>query len=108
MEEIARRHGDFAVAAVTAVIWRQGPGRIKARIAAAGVGPAPSRLLEVEKLLEEGDGTQSAIEAAAQRAAEVVDPSSDASASAGFRKHLTGVLTARAVRKAMARAPQPS
>ena len=48
-----------------------------------------------------GDGV---IEAAARRAAESVHPDSDLHASADYRRHLTGVLAARALRRARERA----
>ena len=45
-----------------------------------------------------------AVEAAVRRAAELVDPDSDLHASADYRRHLTGVLTARAIKRALAKA----
>ena len=47
---------------------------------------------------------EAAIEAAAARAAELVTPDGDVHASAEYRRHLTGVLTARALRRAVERA----
>ena len=103
-EEFARRHGDFAIVGVAAVIERQGERCVRARLAAAGAGPVPRRLREAEAVLE-GDGLgRAAIERAAARAGEAVDPDGDIHASADYRRNLTRVLTARAVTRAATRA----
>ena len=101
LEEFARRHGDFAIVGVAALIVREGRRCRQARLATAGTGPVPVRLRAAEEILE-GDGlSDSAIEAAARRASELVSPDSDIHASAEYRRHLTGVLTKRALRRAM-------
>ena len=53
VEEFARRHGDFAIAAVTVVIVRDGNRCRRARIATAGISSHASRLRAVEQVLEE-------------------------------------------------------
>jgi len=72
-----------------------------ARLATAGVGPVPVRLREAEAILEERGLGEAAVGAAAEKAAELVEPMSDHNASADYRRHLTGVLTRRAVLKAI-------
>jgi CO/xanthine dehydrogenase FAD-binding subunit len=102
IEEFARRHGDFAIAAIACVLERDGDRCRSARLATAGVGSVPVRLSEAEAILEkEGLGT-GAIAAAAAKAAEIVDPITDHNASADYRRHLAGVLTRRAIEKALA------
>jgi carbon-monoxide dehydrogenase medium subunit len=101
IEEFARRKGDFAIAAISVMLVRDGERCTMARLATAGIGPVTVRLREAEAILEErglGDG---AIAAAAEKAAELVEPMSDQHGSADFRRHLTGVLTRRAVHKAL-------
>ncbi len=98
-EEFARRHGDFAIVGVAAALWRGG-GRVTARLATAGAGPVPRRLSECEEILERDGLGDAAIEAAARRASELVEPDTDLHASADYRRHLAGVLTARALRRA--------
>ena len=100
IEEFARRKGDFAIAAIAVVLVRDGERCTMARLATAGIGPVPVRLREAEAILEQKGLGASAVSAAAQRAAELVEPMSDHNASADFRRHLTGVLTRRAVLKA--------
>ena len=103
-EELARRHGDFAMVGIAAVITRDAARCTMARLATAGAGPVPLRLRAAEEILERDGLGDAAIEAAARRAAELVNPDSDLHASADYRRHLTGVLTARAVRRALAKA----
>jgi len=100
IEEFARRKGDFAIAAIAVMLVRDGERCTTARIATAGIGPVAVRLRDSEAILEERGLGEQAIAAAAQRAAELVEPMADHNASADFRRHLTGVLTRRAVLKA--------
>ena len=110
-EEFSRRHGDFAIVGIAASIMLdpKDPGRCRtARVAPAGAGPVPIRLRAAEEILERDGIDDRAIDAAARRAAELVAPDSDIHASADYRRHLVGVLTARALRRAVARAGEAS
>jgi CO/xanthine dehydrogenase FAD-binding subunit len=100
VEEFARRHGDFAICAVAAVLVREGERCVKARLATSGTGPVPLRFKAAEGVLEQKGLGDAAIEEAAEAAARVVEPMSDQNGSAEFRRHLTRVLTGRAVRRA--------
>jgi len=102
-EEFARRHGDFAVVGVAAVIDTDGVQCRTARLAAAGVGPTPIRLRAAEYILEQEGITDQDIQNTADKAAELVQPDSDIHASADFRRHLTQVLTRRAIERAIER-----
>ena len=101
LEEFARRHGDFAIVGIAAMIAREGQRCTQARLATAGAGPVPLRLRAAEEILEREGLGDAAIEAAARRAAELVSPDSDIHASADYRRHLTGVLTRRALKRAL-------
>ena len=101
IEEFARRKGDFAIAAIAVMLMRDGERCTTARLATAGIGPIPARLREAEAILEERGLGEAAIAAAAEKAAELVEPMSDQNGSAEFRRHLTAVLTRRAVQRAM-------
>jgi len=103
-EELARRHGDFALVGIAAVVTRAGARCTMARLATAGAGPVPLRLRAAEEILERDGLGDAAIEAAARRATELVNPDADLHASADYRRHLTGVLTARAIKRALAKA----
>src|SRR5687768_11071331 len=103
LEEFARRHGDFAIIGIAAMVVRDGQRCKVARLATAGAGPVPVRLRAAEEILERDGLGEAAIEAAARRAAELVNPDSDLHASADYRRNLTRVLTERAVRRAITR-----
>ena len=102
-EEFARRHGDFAIVGIAAMVVFDGDRCTTARLAAAGAGPVPVRLRAAEEILEREGLGDPAIEAAAARAAELVHPDADIHASAEYRRHLTRVLTGRALRRAIGR-----
>jgi CO/xanthine dehydrogenase FAD-binding subunit len=103
-EEVARRHGDFALAAVAATVTVSGGAIEQARIALTGVGPTALRATEAEGLLIghalEPDLTNRVIEAV--RA--TIEPETDLHASSDYRRHLAGVLTGRAFAAAWHRA----
>ena len=102
-EEVARRHGDFALVGVAGVIDAEGEQCRTARLAAAGVGPTPIRLRAAEDILVQEGVTEQSIQRAAAKAAELVEPDSDIHASVDFRRHLTEVLTRRAIQRALER-----
>ena len=103
-EEVARRHGDFALAAVAATLTMSGGAIEQARIALTGVGPTALRATEAEGLLIgrtlEPDLASRVI--AAVRA--TIKPETDLHASSDYRRHLAGVLTGRALAAAWRRA----
>ncbi|MEQ9642431.1 MAG: FAD binding domain-containing protein [Alphaproteobacteria bacterium] len=97
-EEFARRHGDFAIAAVATVLDMDGDSCKAARIAMAGVGHTPLRAPSGEAALA-GQG-RDAIDGAAAAAASDADPVNDLQGSAAYRRHLVSVLTGRVLRQA--------
>lgn len=101
VEEFSRRHGDFAIAAVAAMLVVKDGGCEKARIATAGVSSFSSRLTAAEQMLEGRVVDADTIEKAAVAAAEAVEPVSDRNASEAYRRHLTKVLTARVLKRAV-------
>jgi len=100
-EEFARRHGDFAIVGIACMLVRDGQRCTKARLATSGTGPVPVRLRAAEEILERDGLGEAAIDAAARRATELVSPDADLHASADYRRHLTGVLTKRALKRAL-------
>jgi aerobic carbon-monoxide dehydrogenase medium subunit len=101
IEEFARRKGDFAIAAIAVMLLRDAERCTIVRLATAGIGPATVRLREAEEILEERGLGDAAIAAAAEKAAEIVEPMSDQHGSADYRRHLAGILTRRAVQRAI-------
>lgn len=99
-EEVARRHGDFALVGVAVIIEPDEDGAIAgARISLLSVGDGP---VLAERAMEGLVGrklSDEAIHAAALEAAEDLDPPDDIHASPEFRRHLAEVLTARALQR---------
>lgn len=101
VEEFSRRHGDFAIAAVAAMVVRDGDRCIDARIASAGVSATPLRLTVAEEVLRRRGLGADAIAQAAAQAMHGVEPLADQAASAEFRLHVARVLTGRALAHAV-------
>ncbi|WP_219506698.1 FAD binding domain-containing protein [Nonomuraea ceibae] len=88
--EVSRRHGDYALAGVCAVVTLDGDLRVaSARLACIGVGPVPL-------VVDLGADWKSAADAARERA----EPDGDVHASAAYRLHLVGVLARKAAERA--------
>jgi carbon-monoxide dehydrogenase medium subunit len=102
-EEIARRHGDFALAAVAATLTLSGSEIVQARIALTGVGPTALRAAEAESLLVGRGLDENLSRRAIEAVREAISPETDLHASADFRRHLAGVLTGRALTAAWRR-----
>lgn len=102
--EIARRHGDFALAGVSAQVTLDGETVTDVRLAACGVGPAPIRLSKAEAAIRQDGLTDAALAAADRAAAGEVDPDGDVHATAAYRRKLAGVMTRRALTQAVNRA----
>ena len=100
--EFARRHGDYALAAVAVTMGRLAGRAHGVRIAVMGVGDTAARLPAAEAVLEGNNLGQLAAAVAAVRAA--VDPNTDLHASSDYRRHLVGVLAGRALTAAWERA----
>jgi carbon-monoxide dehydrogenase medium subunit len=102
-EKLDRRVGDWAVAAAGASIKLAGGVIAGAGIALAAVG-APVTCHEAEAQLRGAEPTDRALSAAAATAAASCSPVTDQRGSAEYKRHLAGVLTLRALRRAVARA----
>lgn len=101
-QEIARRHGDFAIAGA-AVLLEVGPDRRVKRSALTlcGVDTAPLRLDAAEAALA-GQPLDRAGVKRAVTACDAIEPIGDIHATPGYRRHVAGVLLARALRDAAA------
>lgn len=103
--EIARRHGDYALAGVAAVITLDASGSCSdARIVLMSVGDRPLVAGRAADLLVGERPGEVAIEAASDTVRGEIDPAGDIHASADFKRHLAGVLTRRALAIACDRA----
>jgi carbon-monoxide dehydrogenase medium subunit len=104
--ELARRHGDFALAGVVATIELDGGGRCtEARLVLFGVGSTPIRAGAAESALKGAKPDERLCADVARKASEdLEEPLSDVHASAAYRRDLARVLTRRALLEAAARA----
>ena len=98
--KFAQKASGFAIAGVAAVADK---ARKVVAVGVTGVAAKAYRAAGVESALRGSDFSAGAIETAAQKAADGVDPLSDIHASAEFRAHLARVLTKRALGLALSR-----
>ncbi|MGH9041959.1 MAG: FAD binding domain-containing protein [Acidimicrobiia bacterium] len=106
VEEMALRHGDFALA--MAAVWlRLEDGRVAAaRVAVGAVSDRPVLVHEAAGALLGHEPSEEAARAAGAAAAGALDPAGSLHAPADYQRHLVEVLVARAVERAAARAAQ--
>jgi carbon-monoxide dehydrogenase medium subunit len=104
--ELARRHGDFALAGVGVVLAARRGVVAEARIGLVGVGPTPVRAAQAERVLIGQTPSEALWAEAAEAVRAAVTPDGDIHASAEYRKHVSGVLAQRALREAYSRAKQ--
>jgi carbon-monoxide dehydrogenase medium subunit len=104
--EVARRHGDYALAGVAAVVALDDAGRCReARIALLSVGDGPVLAKRAAKAILGEQPTPEAIrEAADAAAAKDIDPPGDIHASPAYRRQLVAVLVRRVLEQAVERA----
>jgi carbon-monoxide dehydrogenase medium subunit len=104
--EVARRHGDYALVGVGAVVTLDDKGQChQARLVFLSVGDGPVEAHQAAEMLTGQIPSPEAIRAAAETAAKAdVDPGSDIHASAEYRRHLVQVLARRALEQALERA----
>jgi CO/xanthine dehydrogenase FAD-binding subunit len=106
--EISVRHGDFAMAAAAAQIALDGDGRcVRAAFGLGGAGGTPLAFPKIAARLIGTRLDDAVVEDAAHAAATETEPGGDLHASAQYRRHLAGVLAARALREARERAGRP-
>jgi aerobic carbon-monoxide dehydrogenase medium subunit len=105
VREVARRHGDFALAgAVARVTLDDAKNVADARLALYGVGGTPLRATDAEALLRGRPATDETWREAAAAVTAQVSPGSDVHASADYRRHVSGILARRSLAEAAARA----
>jgi aerobic carbon-monoxide dehydrogenase medium subunit len=104
--EVARRHHDFALVGVAAVVALDKKGQCEqARAVFFSVGDGPVEAHQAAALLKGQVPTADLVAEAAEVAGQAdVDPNSDINASAAYRRHLVKVLTRRALTEAFDRA----
>ena len=107
-EKVARRVGDWSVAAAGAVVWLDAttgtPTVAGAGVGLAAVGAGHFVAPEAEDFLRGRPADDATFARAGQIAAEHCSPAADQRGPVDYKRHLTGELTVRALRRAAARA----
>ena len=103
-EKVERRAGDWAIAAASAAVWMQDGTIADAGIALSAVGLTTIHVTRAEELLRGKAPSDDLYAEAGTIASEDCSPTSDGRGPVDYKRHLAGVLTQRALRRATARA----
>ena len=103
-EKVERRAGDWAIAAASAAIWVDGGKIADAGIALSAVGLTTIHLARAEELLRGKAPSEELFAHAGAIASEDCSPTADGRGPIDYKRHLAGILTTRALRRAAARA----
>ncbi len=103
-EKVERRAGDWAIAAASAAVWIDGGTIADAGIALSAVGMTTVHLSRAEETLRGKSPSDELFAEAGEIASADCSPSADGRGPVEYKRHLAGVLTRRALRRATARA----
>ena len=99
-QEVARRHGDFAIVGLAASLTLSGGAITDARLAFAGMSDVPVRAAAAEDLLVGESPSAGLFDEAARRATADTDPPPDLHGSAEYRKKVAAALVRRGLQEA--------
>jgi carbon-monoxide dehydrogenase medium subunit len=105
-QEVARRHGDFAMVGLATSVTLSGGVISDARLALAGVSDVPVRAAGAEDLLVGERPSAELFDEAARRASGDIDPPADLHGSAEYRRKVTAALVRRGLREAVGHAQE--
>ena len=103
-EKVERRAGDWAIAAASAAVWVDGGAIADAGIALGAVGLTTIHLSRAEELLRGRTPSEELFAEAGEIASADCSPTADGRGPVDYKRHLAGVLTRRALGRAVARA----
>jgi aerobic carbon-monoxide dehydrogenase medium subunit len=103
-EKVERRAGDWAIAAASVALWMDDGIVRDVGIALSAVGLTTVHLTRAEELLRGKSPRDELLTQVNEIASEDCSPMPDGRGPVDYKRHLAGVLTGRALRKAMARA----
>jgi aerobic carbon-monoxide dehydrogenase medium subunit len=103
-EKVERRAGDFAIAAASAAVWVDGGTFSDVGVALAAAGPFTIEVDRIGELMRGQAPSEELFAKAGEIAAEDCMPMADSRGPIDYKRHLVGVLTKRALRRATARA----
>ena len=99
-QEVARRHGDFAIVGLAASLTLSDGAISDARLAFAGLSDVPVRAAAAEDLLAGESPSTELFDEAARRATDDVDPPADLHGSSDYRKTVAAAIVRRGLRAA--------
>ena len=100
-QEVARRHGDFAIAGLAASVTLSEGAISDVRLAFAGMSDVPVRAVAAEDLLAGERPSAGLFEEAARRATDGIDPPGDLHGSPEYRKKVAAALVRRGLQAAV-------
>jgi carbon-monoxide dehydrogenase medium subunit len=103
-EKVERRAGDWAIAAASAAIWLADGKIADAGLALSAVGLTTIHVTRAEELLRGQAPSEELFRQAGEIASADCSPGADGRGPIDYKRHLSGVLTQRALRRATARA----
>jgi carbon-monoxide dehydrogenase medium subunit len=99
-QEVARRHGDFAIVGLAASLTLSEGAISDARLAFAGISDVPVRAVGAEDLLVGEEPSAELFDEAARRATDDIDPPADLNGSSDYRRKVAAALVRRGLRAA--------
>jgi aerobic carbon-monoxide dehydrogenase medium subunit len=105
-EKVERRAGDWAIAAASAAVWIRDGVIADAGIALSAVGLTTIHVRRGEELLQGKAPDDDLFAEVGRIASEDCSPTADGRGPVDYKRHLAGVLTQRALRRAVSRATQ--
>jgi carbon-monoxide dehydrogenase medium subunit len=103
-EKVERRAGDWAIAASSAAVWIDNGAIADAGIGLSAVGLTTVHLTRAEELLRGKPPSDELFAQAGEIASADCSPTADGRGPVDYKRHLVGVLTQRALRRATERA----
>ena len=109
VEEVARRHGDFAIAGCACGVQLDDDGQItRTAIALFGVAATPVRATEAEQAMLGTDAATVDAAEIGQLASRGLDPPEDIHSSGALRRRIAASVVRRAIERAIEEAGSPS
>ena len=103
-EKVERRAGDWGIAAASVAVWMDGMVLGEVGVALGAVGLTTVHVTRAEELLRRKAPSDELFVQAGEIASEDCSPMADGRGPVDYKRHLAGVLTTRALRRATARA----
>jgi carbon-monoxide dehydrogenase medium subunit len=100
-EKFRQRASDWAIVGAAVSVARDNGSVASASVVLTNVGTTPVRAHGVEVALRGQPATREAVQAAAERASEGLEPAAELKASPEYKRHLARVLTRRALESAL-------